>query len=67
MTDETTTAGTFDQDTMKATAAKQTAMEKAEEALSKIEITPPRRPADGSNADEGDAVRDAQRERTRTS
>ena len=63
VTDETTTAGTFDQDTMKATAAKQTAMEKAEEALSKIEITPPRRPADGSNADEGDAVRDAQRER----
>jgi ribosome maturation protein SDO1 len=41
VTDETTTSGTFDQDTMKATAAKQTAMEKAEEALSKIEISRP--------------------------
>ena len=38
---EEAASGTFDEDTMKATASKQTAMEKAEEALAKIEISRP--------------------------
>ena len=39
--EEASTAGSFDEDTLKATATKQSAMEKAEEALAKIEISRP--------------------------